>query len=93
MPRRILGHEALALQGVPIEHTIAYGMSERMAMCLAGNAFCAGSFCAAFIAGMISSPIPTHRWGTDPHSMALPCDFEDALDTFAAECDDATCSD
>ena len=72
-PRRLFGHEALALQGVPLEHTLAWGMSERMAMHIAGNAFCAGPFSAVFISGMSSAPLPTHLWGRDPQLVQLPC--------------------
>ena len=72
-PRRLFGHEALALQGVPLEHTLAWGMSERMAMHIAGNAFCAGPFSAVFISGMSSAPLPTHLWGSDPQVVQLPC--------------------
>ena len=72
-PRRLFGHEPLALQGVPLEHTLAWGMSERMAMHIAGNAFCAGPFSAVFISGMSSAPLPTHLWGSDPQLVQLPC--------------------
>ena len=60
-PRLFTGVECLGPQGLPVETLLAgsdYGFSDRFHMCLAGNAFSAGTYAAAALAALVSILMP-----------------------------------